>query len=418
MLYQQNIEAALKQSDQSLFAKRLDDTKKIVNDLKKLHKLGEVPLLDIPHQRDDLPLLRDIADRYREKFDHVFIIGTGGSSLGAQALCCLKDFTQDSPKIHFLDNIDHYTYERLFHEIDLHKVGAIVISKSGHTTETLCQFLIFISRLEKLIGHSKLKDHITIITEPKDNPLNRLGQQNNLKVIDHPLKIGGRFSVLTCVGLLPALICNINVENIRQGAQRVLEENWYGPSSSSEPCKGAALIVALWQEKKINSTVFMPYVDRLLKLAEWYRQLWAESLGKNGKGITPIVAKGTVDQHSQLQLYLDGPKNNLFTLIFERSINKGSVISADDDELIYLNNHTMGDVMDAEQRATAQSLEEHKCPTRLFLIEHLNEETLGSLIMHFTLETLFTAQFLGVNAFDQPAVEHGKKLTRELLQKR
>jgi len=162
----------------------------------------------------------------------------------------------------------------------------------------------------------------------------------------------------------------------------------------------------------------MPYVDRLAYFGLWFRQLWAESLGKDGKGTTPIRAMGTVDQHSQLQLYLAGPRDKLFTLVTLDAAGSGGTVSAafaEQPALGYLAGRTMGDLLDAEQRATAASLVRQGRPTRILHLARLDEASLGALLMHFMLETIIAADLLGVDAFDQPAVEEGKVLARQYL---
>jgi glucose-6-phosphate isomerase len=184
------------------------------------------------------------------------------------------------------------------------------------------------------------------------------------------------------------------------------------------PVLGATLNVALAKENNINTIVLMPYLDRLNCFGSWFRQLWAESLGKNGQGTTPIRALGTVDQHSQLQLYLDGPKDKLITLIIANQKNKGGLIPKDlanDPELEFIANKRMGDLMAAEQRATAATLIKNNCPTRIIEINSLDEKTLGSLLMHFMLETIIAADLMGLNAFDQPAVEESKEMVKHYL---
>jgi glucose-6-phosphate isomerase len=163
----------------------------------------------------------------------------------------------------------------------------------------------------------------------------------------------------------------------------------------------------------------MPYVDRLADFGLWYRQLWAESIGKDGQGTTPIRAMGTVDQHSQVQLYLDGPRDKLFSLVFSKCANTGGLVPkelASDPSLAYLAGRTLGDLLDAEQRATAETLINRGCPTRIFRIDQVNEQALGALMMHYMIETVVAAHLMGVDPFDQPAVEDGKILARKYLQ--
>jgi glucose-6-phosphate isomerase len=191
--------------------------------------------------------------------------------------------------------------------------------------------------------------------------------------------------------------------------------------ADSAPCVGAALSIALQQAQGLNISVLMPYVDRLAYFGMWYRQLWAESLGKGGKGTTPIRAMGTVDQHSQVQLYLDGPADKMFSVMIADTAGAGGRVIADkighEKELAYLGNRTMGDLLQAEAHATAATLARNGKPVRIFRIPELDEQSMGALLMHFMLETIVAADLLGVDAFDQPAVEQGKILTRDYLGK-
>ena len=398
-------------------------SKDIISKLKQSQQDGSLALLNICTREDDIAQIESVAIRYREKFNDVVILGTGGSSLGGQALYALADSgfgpRLGGPKLHFIDNVDPDTFELMISQLDLAKTGFIVISKSGATAETVAQFIVCLEALMAKRGRSKASGHALVITEPGINPLRSLANRLNLPVIDHDTNIGGRFSVLSVVGLLPALIAGLDVQAVRRGAKLVLDETLNSDNpENSPPAMGAAIKVAMVKKKNIANTVLMPYVDRLAPFALWFRQLWAESLGKNGSGSTPIRALGTRDQHSQMQLYLDGPKDKIFTLILMNVAGRGRLISTalvKEDDLSYLQGSHMGDLLDAEQRATAITLVKNGCPLRLFMLEKLDEEVLGGLFMHFMLETIISAGLLGVNAFDQPAVEEGKILTREFL---
>jgi len=210
-----------------------------------------------------------------------------------------------------------------------------------------------------------------------------------------------------------------NPRKIRDGAVGVLAPVVDGGAPEDiDAAVGAAISVGLATDNNILSTVMMPYIDRLADFGLWFRQLWAESLGKQGKGTTPINALGTVDQHSQLQLYLDGPSDKMFTIIMLSCAGAGLSVDprlADDEALAYLAGKSVGDLMDAEQRATAETLIRNKRPTRIIQLDRLDETVMGALMMHFMLETIIAAHLLGVDPFDQPAVEEGKILTRKYL---
>ena len=220
--------------------------------------------------------------------------------------------------------------------------------------------------------------------------------------------------------MLPTMIAGLDAAAIREGAASVLDPMLAAKTAEqSAPAVGAALSVALWREKNIGTTVLMPYVDRLSFFGLWYRQLWAESLGKGGKGTTPVRAMGTVDQHSQLQLYLGGPADKMFTVLIRDTAGEGATVKPSalggDPSLAYLGNRSLGDLLLAEAEATAATLAKNGRPTRVMRIAKLDERVMGALLMHYMLETIVAADLLKLDAFDQPAVEEGKILTRQYL---
>ena len=408
--------------DRTRYELILAKTEDALKGLRARHADGSLPLLRLPEARDDLVPLKPIADAYRDKFDDVVLLGTGGSSLGGKTLCSLADCgfgpRPGAPRLHFFDNVDPHTITAMLDRVALDRTGFLVVSKSGSTAETLTQFLICFSAAQKVLG-TAVGEHFTAITEPGDNVLRRLATRFGMAILDHDPGIGGRYSALSLVGLLPAMIAGLDPVAVREGAAGVLTPVLEGAAAEFvEPAIGAALSVGLATENRVTTTVVMPYVDRLANFGLWFRQLWAESLGKNGKGTTPVNALGTVDQHSQLQLYLDGPRDKMFTVMMLNCAGLGPVVEpslADDEALGYLAGKTMGDLMDAEQRATAKTLIQNNRPTRIFRLSSLDEKMMGALMMHFMLETIIAAHLLGVDPFDQPAVEEGKILTRDYL---
>jgi glucose-6-phosphate isomerase len=376
------------------------------------------PLLDITERSNDLDMISTLARNLRRRFSNIIIAGTGGSGLSGRTLTALAPY-QQSPALHFLENIDPDMMDPLLAKLELKNTCFLIISKSGSTAETLSQFFTLLEYAGSRLTKAALKEHFIIITMPGDNPLRNAAQQHGLHILDHDPNIGGRFCIFTNVGLLPAALAGLDIRQLRQGALSVVAhlDNAKHPAEC-HPAFGAALQYA-FIEQGVPITVMLPYAERLATFSSWYRQSWAESLGKNGKGSTPIRAVGTTDQHSQLQLYLDGPKDKLFHMILLDRKGTGRPIHAPaaDQELGYLQGKTLGDLMAAEQKATLESLVRHQCPVRLFRLETLNESTLGALLMHFMLEIILIAQLLEVNPFDQPAVEEGKQLAREYLLK-
>lgn len=384
----------------------LDTLQKDLADLR-----DNLPLFHLVRQNSDLADLEDIACKLRQ-FKNVIVLGTGGSSLGGRALCDLAD--TNSTALHFYDNIDPDTFKRLFNNLDLKTTGVIVISKSGSTAETLAQMMVCLKYWED--QSLTIKDHFVVITEPAQNAMRQLATSHEITILDHPANIGGRFAVFTLVGMLPAMIAQLNTGKFRSGARQCLELLDNSSLIGHTAVQGALNQYNLLQQGKTIS-VLMPYVDRLHTFALWYRQLWAESLGKNGKGTTPIPALGTVDQHSQLQLFLDGPKDKFLTIITTTHQDPGFTLSTnlEHPNISLFNNKTMGQLMMAEQQATIDTLKNNNCPLRQIHLDKIDEESLGYMMMHYVIETLAMSLLLDVNAFDQPAVEEGKILTRQYL---
>lgn len=375
---------------------------------------GQMPLFDLPATRADLPTLQHEAERFRNSFDRVIVLGTGGSTLGAMALTAIAE--SKGPELIFLDNFEPYGLDRALAG-DLSRTGFLAISKSGGTAETVAQLLACIAAAEGRTLGRGIGNTFLCITGPGDSPMRRIARAHNIPVLDHPPEIGGRYSVMTLVGVLPGLIGGYDVAAMRAGAAEVLATAIGDPRSA--PVVGAAVQVAAAQQRGIRATVLMPYESRLDQFGRWFCQLWAESLGKDGLGTLPVRALGPVDQHSQLQLYLEGPPDKLFTLILSDQRGQGPLITRQatggDPALAYLAGHTLGAVAEAEGRATAATLIARGRPTRVIRIDRVDEFTLGSLFMHFMLETILAAHLLAVDPFDQPAVEEGKRRTREYL---
>ncbi len=368
--------------------------------------------------RDTLPLFNHVrhfeiddallkhADHFKS-FKDVIVLGTGGSSLGGKSLC---EFASNSaPNMHFCDNIDPKTFKKLFLTINPETTGVIVISKSGSTAETLMQFMVCLDHWK---NHSlTVATHFIAITEPTNNTLGKLAAEHNIPCLAHATNIGGRFAVFTNVGILPALVAGVDVDKFLKGAKSCIHK-----LDDNIPSNPATLGALAQFDLNKPISVLMPYIDQLNTFALWYRQLWAESLGKHGKGSTPIAALGTVDQHSQLQLFLDGPKDKFFTVI-TTSYDKQDdfTVQYTSDGLSLYQGHTMGELMKAEQQATIDTLKNNGCPVRHIYLDIVDEYALGYLMMHYVIETLAMASILEVNAFDQPAVEEGKILTRQYL---
>ncbi len=426
MYYSQNIDDALESSigKHGLARASLDramaELRPALDKLRHWHDSNELPLLRLPARRDDITVLKPHAERFA-KFEHVVVMGMGGSSLSGKTLVALKDQgfgpVRGRPKLWFMDNVDPATYAELLARLPLERTGFIPISKSGGTPETLAQLFAILGTLEAKVGKAAVGQHLIAITEKSENPLRRLAQKLSATILDHDPKVGGRFSALSLVGMLPAMIAGLDVEAVREGAASVLDPVLKANDTQGmAPALGAAVSVGLAREKGINIAVLMPYVDRLNTFAYWYRQIWAESLGKDGMGTTPAVALGTVDQHSQVQLYLGGPVDKLFTFLIQDTKGQGFKMSSGGDKALdYLNGNSMGDLLQAEADATVATTVKAGRPTRTIRVKEVDERTMGALMMHFMLETIFAAHLWKIDAFDQPRVEDAKVLTRQYL---
>jgi glucose-6-phosphate isomerase len=394
--------------------------------LRAMHGAGALPLLRLPERRDDLAGILGYAALLREGATDVVFLGTGGSSLGGQTLAQLAGCgvpgvgaLRDPPRVHFMDNLDPESFATLLRRLPLRTSRFVAISKSGGTGETLMQTMAALAAL-KASGLDP-RDRFLGITEPprpgRSNGLRELLAAHRIELMEHDPGVGGRYSVLSNVGLLPAALLNLDIGAIRAGAATALAPLLAARAPGEVPAAlGAALAVSLAADKPI--AVLMAYADRLERFTRWYVQLWAESLGKDGKGTTPLAALGPVDQHSQLQLFIAGPRDKLFTVLTVDTAGRGPRMAEDLARLAgepAFAGRTMGDLVAAQGRATAETLARNGCPVRTIALDRLDETHLGELLMHFMLETIIAAHLLGVDPFDQPAVEEGKVLAKTYL---
>jgi glucose-6-phosphate isomerase len=362
----------------------------------------------------------------------IVFFGTGGSGLGGQTLAQLAGWNipggadaaqKKRPRTRFYDNLDADTLSRGIADLDLASTRFVVTSKSGNTPETLVQALVVLDALAKAGLAAKIPSLLLGITEPAKagvkNGLRGLFAAKGIPLLEHHTGIGGRFSVLTNVGLLPALARGLDAGAVRAGAKSVVDAMRAAKSPADfAPAVGAALAVALSKDKGIRIQVMMPYADRLGKFGHWFVQLWAESLGKKGEGTSPIACLGPLDQHSQLQLFMDGPREHLMTVLRVASAGHGPKIDAALAKAAGLEEmagRNVGDLVAAQAQGVPAALASAGRPVRTFDIAKLDEFTMGALLMHFMLETILAGRLLGIDPFDQPAVELAKVLSRERL---
>lgn len=383
-------------------------------------KFTEMPFFDVAADTADVDDLNKLAQKFKTGLTDIVHIGCGGSSLGAQALVqlagygCVGSDGAQSFNIHFLDNLDALSLSNLLDSLNPKTTGVVIISKSGTTLETVALASVYLDWSITNNDAAYLADSAVIITEPhkeKLNPIRQLAEKYGMPILDHHEGIGGRFSVLSNVGLFVAALFEIDLEQIKLGAKSVIDNPKYA-------VEGAAYSV-YFDEKGHCENILWAYMDRLKLFTAWYVQLWAESLGKDGKGITPIASIGPVDQHSQQQLFLDGPKNKFVTFIARDQSGEGNALKPEifmGDQFDYIEGRTIGDIVTAQQKATATTLADKGIPVRFMTLKALDAATMGALLMHFMCETIAAAALLEVNAFDQPAVEQSKNLTREYIE--
>ena len=346
----------------------------------------------------------DIKDLKKfKKFNTIAIIGMGGSILGAKAIYYFLR-KKIKKKIYFFDDVNSHNIYSFKKRENTQKVLFLVISKSGNTIETISNLLSL-----KII--KKGSQNIIIISEKNDNFLNLLSKKLDIFYIEHKKFIGGRFSVLTEVGIVPAYFMGINILKIRKNLSKFLkgqDKNYLKDSS----IKLAYLI----NKKSFKNLVFLNYTPEVEKFLYWCQQLIAESLGKKGKGFFPVVSSVPKDHHSLLQLYLDGPKDNLFYIFHRNEKSKNKILVKNfSKKIMFLNNKSLDTIKKAQKNSLIKTLIKKGIPFREFSIRELNEETLGQLFSYFIIETIFIARLSNINPFNQPAVEQVKNYTKKLL---
>ncbi|MBC6441078.1 MAG: glucose-6-phosphate isomerase [Rhodospirillales bacterium] len=367
--------------------------------------------LTIAEAHDDLAALETHAARIVETSDDVLVLGIGGSSLAAQTLLALSDDARHRVRLHTIDNIDPETWNALLARLDPARSHVLAVSKSGRTAETLAQLLLAMRWLDE--AGCSTGERLTVITEPGPRPLRDLADVAKAPAIDYPTTIGGRFSALSPVGMLPAMLGGLDAAAVRRGAASVLDDI-RSNGVASAPVRGVAGLVGS-EIRGATVQVFLTYSDRLAPVAPWWVQLWGESLGKDGKGSSPVAAKGATDQHSQLQLWRDGPKRHMVTVLGLEGGADTPAMAAGHPDLAYLNGRTLGDLFEAEREATCESLAVAGVPVRKFLVARADEAALGALFAHLMAETILMAPMIGVDAFGQPAVEDSKVRARDKL---
>ena len=400
----------------------------------------EVTFFRLPYEADALDRLKRVADDVAGRCDNFVVLGIGGSALGTVAVHSAlrhpfwnllpKAQRKGRPRLFVLDNVDPDWLSAFKQTVDLKRTVFNVITKSGSTSETMAQFLHFRDALAEELGPKEHVRHIIITTGPEQGllrkMLNATPSDERYESFEVPPGVGGRFSVLSAVGLLPLAVVGIDIDRLLAGARdmdaackrRDLDEN--------PALLGAALLYLAHTRLGKGLTVMMPYSQRLRDVADWFRQLWAESLGKKlntagetvHAGLTPIKALGVTDQHSQVQLYAEGPNDKVFVFIRLEHFDETLPIPEGRpaiEGLEYLGGQTFNTLIDVEQRATQAALTKANRPSYTITLPNVTPETVGELLYMLEMQTAYIGALYGINAFDQPGVEEGKQFTYGLM---
>jgi glucose-6-phosphate isomerase len=387
-------------------------------------KSQDAIFFDMPGDAGMLGAFAEKATVVRQDFRNVVVLGIGGSALG---LSCLAKATlppfynlrdeadRGAPRLFVCDNIDPESFHALLSMLDPNETFVNVISKSGGTTETMSQFALARAWLEKGLGE-KWKEHVAATTDPASGKLRAYAEEHGIDAFEVPPKLGGRYSVLSPVGLFPAACLGIDIEGVMKGAAAMAKRCETPDASDNPGYRVGAVNYLLSTAKGKFVSVMMPYSDRLLLFGDWYAQLWAESLGKQGRGQTVVKSLGATDQHSQIQLFMDGPNDKFLTFVGVNAFDdEGSSIDKPFPSFDYLKGRKLGDILRAEQRATSQALAKKGRPNMTVTVDRACPESIGELFMAFEVACAYCGALMEVNPFNQPGVELGKKLTKEIL---
>lgn len=386
------------------------------------HESGELGFMNCPEF--DISRIREWANSNRSRFTDQVVIGIGGSSLGARAV--LESWlAEEAVRTHFSENVDPTTFIRLLDSLDFSKTLFVVITKSGTTIETMSKFWIAWDRALDELGDDRAGRQFVAVTDPEKGALRPLAEEYGLETFGVPPNVGGRFSVLTPVGLLPLAVAGYPVDELLAGAAETRD------LAVRTPIAENALLQASWDHyalmsRGITQTVMMAYADQLDGLSEWFAQLWGESLGKSDDrdgnkvhvGLTPIRALGVIDQHSQVQLYMEGPRDKHIVFVETREFDDDVVVPRGDgfpDALSHLVGKSLSEILAAEARGTRSALESAKRPTSRWIFDSIDARNVGAFIMAWEIVTAILGELLNINAFDQPGVELGKKIAHGLL---
>ncbi len=410
-----------------------------VGTLRDLVKAGKLGFAKLPFDKQLPDDLKSLGDRIAAEVDNFVVLGIGGSALGSTALHMAlhhpyynllpRDRRGDRPRIFVIDNPDPELAAGVLENLNLNRTAVNIISKSGGTTETMALAMLFLKEMEGKIGREKMRERVIATTDPGRGALRALAEREGYRTLEVPPDVGGRFSVLSAVGLLSAAVSGVDIAAVIDGA-RIMNEACFEPDVASNPALAAAVLKSIAYFSKGKSiTVMMPYSNALVGIADWFKQLWAESLGKrvdrSGKviniGQTPIEALGATDQHSQVQLYMEGPYDKLITFLAVKEYRERVSIpdiGFDDEAISYLSGKTLNDLIKAEQRAMALALAQAGRPNMTIELDEISERTVGMILYMLEVQTAITGEIFKVDTFNQPGVEKGKKLTYAMMRRK
>jgi len=422
--------------DEAQLDRTADRIREIVETIEAERKTSKRAYRDLPYREDLVQAVEAQAAVFKPDCENLVVLGIGGSALGSIALQTalrspmhnlLPAERRGGARLFVMDNVDPVQFGALLDWLEgqLDRTVFNVITKSGETAETAAQFLIVRDLLVRRLGTDRAKRQILVTTDPKGGTMRKIVDAEGYASLPVPAGVGGRFSVLSPVGLLPAAMCGIDIRALLAGAAE-MDRRVSRPALRENPAAILAVIHWLLYQKQKRLHVMMPYAHALKDLADWYRQLWAESLGKqhalDGRevyvGPTPIKALGATDQHSQIQLYREGPNDKVITFLAVRRFGRDVEIPAAPESagpLGYLGGSSMAKLLEAERQATQQALLASRRPCLTVFFPQVDERSVGQFIYLYECATSIAGMLFGVNAYDQPAVQLGKEYTFALM---
>ena len=440
-LYYKNVSADVIGAEHGISKAQFEElaakTTPVIAEVNKLRKANKMRYRDLPYNEQYPKQVKALAAEIGGACENFVVLGIGGSALGNIALqTALNPYLYNldakqrkGPRLFVFDNVDPHQLGSFLDWVGdkLDKTVFNIISKSGRTAETAAQMMVVFEMIAKKLGPDGLKKQVIATTDPKEGTLRKIADKAGLRTLEVPDGVGGRWSVLSPVGLLSAAVCGIDIDGLLAGARqmdaRCSEENFL-----KNPAALNAAINWHFYNRGKHISVMMPYSHSLKDMSDWYRQLWAESLGKTNDlkgnkvfvGPTPVNALGATDQHSQVQLYREGPNDKLFTFLQVKEFNRDVVIGPAPDvapELGYLAGQPMSRLLNAEKSATEYALLYDKRPCLTVLFDSIDASTIGQFIYLFEVTTSIAGLLFGIDAYDQPAVELGKDATFALMDK-